>query len=103
MAGRQNMLDNGQGGWFGDPRGQSEAAKKGRERETHAPVKQPPKQRPKEIGGVPVPVAVPPDAEMVFVGSKEELIEEAKEVPASKEKMATTIDGVYVLWTREKR
>ena len=69
----------------------------------HAPVKQPPKQRPKEIGGVPVPLVVPADAEMTFVGSKEDFIKEAQKVPASKEKMATTIDGVCVLWTREKR
>lgn len=90
-----------EGGWFGEPRRHSEAAQKGRQRETHAPVNS--RTRPKEIGGIRAPLAVPPDAEMAFVGSKEEMLEESKKVPANQEKMTTPMYGMYVLWVRERK
>lgn len=100
MAARQNTLDKGQGGWFGEQRRHAEAALKGQQRETHAPVRQ--SKRPREIGGVPYPNVVPKDAEIAFVGTREELAEEAKRVPPDQEKMATPMNGVYVLWTRKR-
>jgi len=100
MAGKQP-----QGGWFGEQRRHSEAAKKG-QREVHQPAPQAHyRARPTEIAGISSPVAIPMDAEYITtVPTQKELIEDANKLPPSVEKMATYHPGEgYTLWAREKK